>query len=1208
MKRLKHFVLRVVILCLIMAQVAASPAALALESDDAPAAEQPAMELFPVDDPVPIILLYVPYLYWDQINVESTPYLYQLVADSASGNLISNNAWVIDDLEKDPYVTTYLQPYSLKLAQYDATVGYLLDTMDPRSLLIVAGSKNFRNEWAPQTYSPIIIHGQGYEGYLSSDTTDHPRLVTTRDVSALVRHINYLPDSPDYSVATITSHATDDAADDRLATLIRDRALCDDFRSTKPAINIAFLVLTFFTFVISIFLIFLHFKLNRKTLDFLIPLVRILWLIILSYPPATFLMHLTLPSISDPLLLMLDCAVWAGAIVLIALLIGRQTRWIHSLTFLFALTVLVVVIDQLLGGLWTHVGYITYDILEGSRFDGLGNEPAAMLYGAWFTLSGLLVNRFPTHRLIAPFKRWIFLLVSFSLLLISCLPMFGSSFGPIVWALTGTFYIWWLINERPVTLRVVLLAIGIPILLALGVLYLDLLYNPLSHMRWIIPSAKQGLAVLLHDMVFEAWQVSLNTTLSYAPWPALVFIAVVVALMAFLRLAAPGPYEQFWQRNVGFRAAFTTGLIIVAITLFIEDSGILTPSVYLIYMMSCFVWLICDLHSWRLREELRGSVDLSLSDLQRNDRRNGHPSIANSVDPMESLDTVLLEDVKPITMPTDLTDVVPLIEETNFPVEDNSDGDPQPSVGRSTATFATVTLLSRATGFLRTMAFAFALGNTLFSSAYYISNNLPNMLYELVAGGVLTTAFLPLYLAQREKRGKQGAADYASNLLGIALITLGAVSLLATIFAPQVIWTQTFMTQDQTEQIEIAVFFFRFFAIQAVFYGVGAILSGLLNAHRIFFWSALAPVFNNIVVIITFLGFPFISSVNLLAGMIWLAVGTTLGVVAMLVIQIPAFLKLNIPLRFKVNLKDPALRETVRIALPATIFIIMNLLVVAFMNSFSLAVADNGPSTLSFAWLWYQLPYGVIGVALSTTLFTEMSAASAAEDWQGFKTNVSRGLRTTIFLITPMALLLFALSHQLAGLYHAGQFNYQDVMNVAQVLSVWCFALPFYSGYMYLYRAFSSLRDLKLFIKIDAVGRVFQALLYGFFTTGFGLWDGIGLIGIPVADIITYCLLFLVMNRVLQGQIGSFGLEAIFKDGAKIFAASAVAAIFPTVFARSGFNDNIAVSLIVIIVCGSAGLGIYYLICRMLKIPEVRVLNDLLSRIGRRLHRSNGGR
>lgn len=1173
--------LRVAILCLILLQVVASPVAFALESEDNQPSDRSIGELVPIEEPAPIILLYVPYMDWSQIDVESAPFIYQLMEDSACGNLISNNAWVIDTLEKDPYVTTYLQPYNLRLSQYDATVGYLLETMDPNSLLIIAGSKNFRNEWAPQSYSPIIISGHGFDGYLSSTTTDHSRLLTTRDVSALVRNINYLPDSPGYSAITITSHATADDVAQKLSTLIRDRELCDDFRSTKPAINIAFLFLTFVTFIISFFLIFLHFRLSRKSLDFLIPLVRILWLIILSYPPATFLMHLTLPSVSHPLLLMLDCAIWAVAIVLTALLIGRQTRWVHSLIFLFGLTILVVVIDQLLGGPWSHVGYITYDILEGSRFDGLGNESAAMLFGAWFTLSGLLINRFPQHRLISAFKRWIFLVISLALLFVSCAPMFGSSFGPLVWALTGTFYIWWLINERPVNCRVIILAIGIPILLALGVLYLDLLYNPLSHMRWVIPSAKQGIAVLVHDMLLEAWQVSLNTTLSYVPWPALIFVVAVVILMAVLRIAAPGPYREFWQRNVGFRAAFSTGLIVVGITLLIEDSGALTPSVYLIYLMSCFVWLICDLHSWRLREARRGNSELSLSELQRSD----------------SLPAPLVED-----------DVDPIREESVLTVDDQPEGSTQPSVGRSTATFATVTLLSRITGFLRTMAFAFALGNTLFSSAYYVSNNLPNMLYELVAGGVLTTAFLPLYLAQREKHGREGATEYASNLLGIAIITLGLVSLLATIFAPQVIWTQTFMTQDQTEQIEIAVFFFRFFAIQAVFYGVGAILSGLLNAHRIFFWSALAPVFNNIVVIITFLGFPIISGIDLLAGMIWLATGTTLGVVAMLVIQIPAFLKLKIPLHFRVDLRDPALRETARIALPATIFIIMNLLVVAFMNSFSLAVADNGPSTLSFAWLWYQLPYGVIGVALSTTLFTEMSAASAAGDWQSFKVNVSRGLRTTIFLITPLALLLFALSHQLAGLYHAGQFNYQDVIDVASVLGVWCFALPFYAGYMYLYRAFSSLRDLSLFIRIDAVGRVFQALLYGFFTTGFGLWDGIGLIGIPVADIIIYSLLFMVMNRVLQGQIGSFGLEIILRDGAKILAASALAVVFPTIIARSGFNDSIVVSLIVIVFCGSIGLGLYYLTCRMFKIPEVKVVNDLIVKIARRLRRSAKGR
>jgi putative peptidoglycan lipid II flippase len=315
-------------------------------------------------------------------------------------------------------------------------------------------------------------------------------------------------------------------------------------------------------------------------------------------------------------------------------------------------------------------------------------------------------------------------------------------------------------------------------------------------------------------------------------------------------------------------------------------------------------------------------------------------------------------------------------------------------------------------------------------------------------------------------------------------------------------------------------------------------------------------------------------------------------------------LKLGIPLRFRFNLRDPALRETARIALPATIFIIMNLLVVAFMNSFSLAAADNGPSTLSFAWLWYQLPYGVIGVALSTTLFTEMSAASAAEDWPTFRTNVHRGLRTTIFMITPLAAMLFALANQLAGLYFAGEFNFQDVTDVAQVLSVWCVTLPFYAGYMYLYRAFSSLRDLKLFIAIDAVGRVFQALLYAFFTTGFGFWEGIGLIGIPLTDVIIYCLLFFVMSRVLQHKIGSFGLEGILGDGARILVAAVLAAALPAIVAHSGFNGSIPVSLLTIVICGLIGLGLYYLLCKLLKIPEISVVSDLLVRVGRRLRKS----
>ena len=76
-------------------------------------------------------------------------------------------------------------------------------------------------------------------------------------------------------------------------------------------------------------------------------------------------------------------------------------------------------------------------------------------------------------------------------------------------------------------------------------------------------------------------------------------------------------------------------------------------------------------------------------------------------------------------------------------------------------------LVSRITGFIRTWAMAFALGNTFLAASYSLANNLPNMIYELVAGGVLSTAFLPIYMQQRNAHSREAANDYVSNLLSI---------------------------------------------------------------------------------------------------------------------------------------------------------------------------------------------------------------------------------------------------------------------------------------------------------------------------------------------------------------------------------------------------------------------------------------------------------
>jgi putative peptidoglycan lipid II flippase len=469
------------------------------------------------------------------------------------------------------------------------------------------------------------------------------------------------------------------------------------------------------------------------------------------------------------------------------------------------------------------------------------------------------------------------------------------------------------------------------------------------------------------------------------------------------------------------------------------------------------------------------------------------------------------------------------------------------------------------------------------------------MLYELVAGGILTTAFLPIYLAQLEKRGKDGAASYTSNILSISAIVLGVVVLLATIFAPQVIFTQSFATPNLN--IENATFFFRFFAIQVIFYGIGAIIGGLLNAHRRFLWPALGPMFNNIVVIITFIGYPLLAPINPLMAKIWLALGTTLGVVAMFVVQLPALVKLKIPLRFYVNLKDPALIDTLKLALPATGFIVMSLIAVSAMNAFALAVTVRGPATISYAWLWYQLPYGVIAVALSTALLTEMSKASAAEDWDTFRKNVRLGLRTTLFLIIPLAAIILTLATQLAGLYHAGAFTARDVTAVADLVKMWCVALPFYATYMFIYRVFSAMRDLKRFIIIDAFGRVLLIALYGFFTTGFGLWKGFGLIGIPLADACVYAILCALMLFVLRKELGSFGLTSAITDAGKILLASLIAIAAPFIILTGNYEQTQLISLGMIAVFGIYSLIVFYLVSRLLKIPEISIINTLASRV-----------
>lgn len=520
------------------------------------------------------------------------------------------------------------------------------------------------------------------------------------------------------------------------------------------------------------------------------------------------------------------------------------------------------------------------------------------------------------------------------------------------------------------------------------------------------------------------------------------------------------------------------------------------------------------------------------------------------------------------------------------------------SIAKSTGIMTAATMLSRITGLGRTWAMAFALGNTIVTSAYQVAYNMPSVIYDLVAGGIIGTAFLPIYLLQREKLGAEGGDRFASNILNLAVVILGVLSILASVFAPQIIATQTFTVSDTAQVTQTATMFLRVFAVQIVLYGLGGVITGVLNANRMYGAPTLAPVFNNIVVMMTMFSYVPISAANPDFALWWLAGGTSLGVAVQFGIQIPMLVKIGFKYVLKINLHDPALREAMRIALPTLVYIAGTLVSYSCRNAFSLQAGENGPSTLSYAWMWYQLPYGVIAVSISTAFLTEMSEAMARGDMATLRSYASRGLRTTLFLIIPLAGMMFALGVPIIQIFKAGAFDQESVYSIAQVLQCWVVSLPFYAGQMFFYRVFASLRQFLTFALVSCGLCTVQIFLYWQLTTP----EVLGLLGIPVADCVYFALQFFIMALILRKRVGGFGFMSTVWMGARTIVATGIGmAVVEGVLLLIPLQPSIGAALVEIVLCGTVGLIVTFTVCRLLRIPEMDFVVNILRKIGTKL-------
>lgn len=521
-------------------------------------------------------------------------------------------------------------------------------------------------------------------------------------------------------------------------------------------------------------------------------------------------------------------------------------------------------------------------------------------------------------------------------------------------------------------------------------------------------------------------------------------------------------------------------------------------------------------------------------------------------------------------------------------------------VSRSAALMSVLVIISRITGFLRTWAQAYGMGTTVVASAFTVANNLPNQLYELVMGGMLVTAFLPVYVSAKKRAGKPGAMAYASNLLSLVTICMVALSVVSFIFAGQIVWTQSFNASADFD-FDLSTYFLRFFSIEVVLYALSSVISSVLNAERDYFWSTAAPIVNNVVTTASFFGYAAFASTNPQLAVLCLAIGNPLGVLVQVLCQLPSLKRCGVRLTLRVDIHDPCIRETLSLGIPTLIVTLVSFATTSVQSSCSLSVNPNGAAITYYARMWYILPYSVFAIPITTAMFTELSTNVANSDIPSFVRGLRRGCGRILFLLVPFALYLIVFSPCLAMLLGGSRMDAGSLGQLSGYLAWLSVSLPAYGVCTYLQKACSALRRMKLFTVAEVIAGAIQIVFCLVFTP---VW-GLNVVGF--SSTFFFVSIDAVIFAFLRRELGPIGMRGLIVSlfwsfllgGAGAAVGGAILWALGT-FVAPLAGGGLVRALIYTVAGGVPSLVVTFGTACLLRLDEAAFIDDLLGKLKRR--------
>ena len=532
------------------------------------------------------------------------------------------------------------------------------------------------------------------------------------------------------------------------------------------------------------------------------------------------------------------------------------------------------------------------------------------------------------------------------------------------------------------------------------------------------------------------------------------------------------------------------------------------------------------------------------------------------------------------------------------------------SVVRSSGVMALGTLASRGTGFLRTLVLAYALGVSAgASAAYNNANTLPNAVYDLMLGGILTSVVVPL-LVNAAKRDADGGEAYDQRMFTLATMALAALTLVATLAAGLLV---ELYAHGLTPPVRHLTLIFAFFFIpQIFFYGVSSLAGGVLNARGHFAAPMWTPVINNVVVIAVLLLFVALGGIGssgstLTTGQIQLlGLGTTLGIVAQTVALIPFLRRVGFRWRPRFDFRRNEVAEITRMAAPLFGYILTTqisfLVVQNVANAAYRHASYDGFPTYSFAWQLFQMPYAIVGISVITALLPRMSAHAAERRFGDVKRDFSGGVRLSSAVVVPASLFLLVLGAPFAeALFGYGQTTAADAKYIGAVFGIFSLGLVPYMMFQLMLRVFYAMHDSRtpMYIGVAVMLANIALSLFSLAALPAGhVVEGVAA-AFGIANLVGTLIAWRILSRRMRGLDG----YRIASSLLRMHLAAVPGAIFALAITFSVgviLSPGPAFGIITVIVGGSGALLLYVLFAKAFGVSELTELGSgLRTRLGR---------